>query len=405
MYSVTRHIRYILRRRLGRADYAPFGSLQPRLSWLRQLAAVCLLAAAPAAHARMGLIVAEPFGSFGTMMPQGHTSIYFSDLCVETPVKLRPCHAGERGAVISRYHDLRHPDLDWMAFPLPVFLYGVPDVADLDLPFATADHEREMRESYWHDHLAEYIPARVDRHGRTRPPAYGDWEEGIGAAYDRRLLMYVFDTTAAQDAVMLNWVNERPNQRRYTLTRHNCADFAADLLRIALPPASIHRNVPADFDMTTPKNLARQVDAYGKTHPELHLSVYEIPQLPGELRRSRPIRGAAESLLTTKRYMATLLLIQPEMILAAWIDYEKRGKWTLGQDAVAIRPDFWGAATEQKTLTAEGLPQAKSPAASELPPPDAETPMVPSSAAKAGADHYSAGSVGSATSSTGFRAK
>ncbi len=353
----------------------------------------------------MGLIVAEPFGSFGTMMPQGHTSIYFSDLCVETPVQLRPCRAGEMGAVVSRYHDLRHPDLDWMAFPLPVFLYGAPHASGTELPFMTAAHEAEMRETYWRDHLAEYIPPRTDRHGQIKPPAYGDWEEGIGAAYDRRLLMYAFDTTAAQDAVMLSWLRDRPNQRRYTLTRHNCADFAADLLRIALPPTTIHRNVPADFDMTTPKTLAREVDAYGAAHPELHLAVYEIPQLPGELRRSRPIRGAAESLLTTKRYMATLLVIQPEIILAAWIDYEKRGKWALGQDAVAVAPDFWRPATDRDAIAAEESPRP------EFPQPAAEIPRAQPARGslegieRTGAGAYSPGSTGSTISSTGFRAK
>ena len=366
--------------------------------WLRLAAAVCVLAATPVAQARMGLIVGEPFGSFGTMMPQGHTSIYFSGLCVETPVQLRPCHPGEPGAVVSRYHDLRHPDLDWMAFPLPVFLYGVADPANTELPFMTAAREMELRESYWRDHLAEYIPAVTDRHGRTGPPAYGDWDEGIGAAYDRRLLMYAFDTTPQQDAVTLRWLNDRPNRRRYTLTRHNCADFAADLLRIALPPATIHRNVPADFDMTTPKQLAREVDGYGRAHPELHLAVYEIPQLPGELRRSRPIRGAAESLLTTKRYLATLLLIQPEILLAAWIDYEKRGKWTLGQDAMAIDPAFWSPVRERDTVAAEESPRPEVPAQA------GEVPIAQSSS-QTGVGLYSPGSVAAAISSTGFRAK
>lgn len=310
---------------------------------LRAVVAFCFLFAAPLAHARMALIVGEPFGSFGTMMPQGHTSIYFADLCAETAVRLRPCHAGELGAVVSRYHDLRHPELDWMAFPLPVFLYGSQDATVTPPPFMTAAGETALRAAYRRQFLSSYVPDRVDRHGKLHAPAYGDWEEGIGAAFDRRLLMYAFDTTAAEDAAMLAWLNDSPNRRSYTLTRHNCADFAADLLRLALPPSAIYRNVPADFDMTTPKQLAREVDGYGRAHPDLHLAVYEVPQLPGALRRSRPIRGAAESLLTTKRYMATLLVIQPEIILAAWIDYERCGKWPLGQDAIAIDPAFWRA--------------------------------------------------------------
>ena len=317
----------------------------------------------------MALIVGEPFGSFGTMMPQGHASVYLSDLCVETPIRLRACRPGELGAVVSRYHDLRHPELDWMAFPLPVFLYGSElygsEGALTTVPrFMTAADESDLRASYRRRFLEEYVPDRIDRHGRAHPPAYGDWEEGIGAAYDRRLVMYGFDTVAAQDAAALHWLNDRPNRRSYTLTRHNCADFAADLLRLALPSELLRRNVLADFDMTTPKQLARAVDGYGQAHPELHLTVLEIPQLPGTLRRSRPIRGAAESLLTTKRYMATLLVVQPEIILAAWIDYERWGKWPLGQDAVAVAPAFW--ATDQRVgdLEAGAPPHSSSGGAS-----------------------------------------
>ena len=223
----------------------------------------------------------------------------------------------------------------------------------------TAGGEAALRENYRRRFLADLVPGTVDRHGRFHPPPYGDWEEGIGSAYDRRLFLYAFDTTAAQDAAVLTWLNERSNHRSYTLTRHNCADFAADLLRLALPPATIHRNVPADFDMTTPKQLSREVDGYGKAHPEIHLAVYEVPQLPGTLRRSRPVRGAAESLLTTKRYLATLLVIQPEVILAAWIDYERCGKWPLGSDALAVPPAFWQGeplGAEARTGSPQSLP-------------------------------------------------
>ena len=306
--------------------------------------AFVLLAGAPQAHARMALIVGEPFGSFGTMMPEGHASVYLEDLCAETPVTLRPCRPGEFGAVVSRFHDLRHPDLDWLAIPLPVFLYGSENTAELP-PFMNSRSEAELRENYRQQHLAQFIPARLDRSGHVRPPRYGDWEEAIGAAFDRRLLVYEFDTTPEQDATMLSWLNDRPNKRAYTLTRHNCADFAADLLRIALPSKAIHRNYLADFDMTTPKHLARQLDSYGKIHTELHLRVYEVPQLPGSLRRSRPLRGAAESMLTTKRYLATLLVIQPEFVLADWIVYERHGRWKPGLDAEAIAPESWQPAT------------------------------------------------------------
>jgi hypothetical protein len=300
---------------------------------------LALLAVTGVAHASMGLLVGEPFGSFGTMMPVGHAGVTFDHLCAETPTRLRMCRPGEMGVVISRYHDLRVTNIDWVAMPVVPFLYGVEDVADVP-GFVTASLEAELRESYREAHLRSVVPDRIDRRHEVLQPLYGDWEEGIGAAFDRRLLLYEFETTPEQDAAMLELLNGDANKRRYTLRRENCADFAAELIGDVLPGV-FHRAKLADFDMTTPKGLARQMDAYGQAHAEIGLRVYEIPQLPGTLRRSRPLRGSAETFVKTKRYLATLIAIQPEAILADWIVYEAKGKWRPGVDATVISPGDW----------------------------------------------------------------
>jgi hypothetical protein len=281
-------------------------------------------------RASIGLLVGEPFGSFGTMMPVGHASVYLDHLCAASPTHLRPCRPGEPGVVISRYHDLRISNLDWLATPVIPFLYGVDDPGRIPT-YVTSSLESELREQYREAHLATIVPGRL-RHGIAAPPPYGDWAESIGAAFDRRLFLYIIDTTPSQDAAILALLNSDPNQRRYTLGRDNCADFAANVLSVAYP-GILRRNVIADFDMTTPKNLARLMDAYGQTHPEAHLQVTEIPQIPGTLRRSRPIRGSAETFVKTKRYLATLLVIQPEVMLADWVAYESKGRWVPGKDA------------------------------------------------------------------------
>jgi len=293
-----------------------------------------------AAHARIGLLVQQPFGTFGKMMPQGHASIYLDNLCADTPTHLRPCHPGESGVVLSRYHDLKSQKIDWLAYPAFTFVYGVTS-PDQVPAYVTPALEAELRESYRQANLLSILPDHVDKHGNLRPPPYGDWEEGIGAAFDRNLLLYTILTTPEQDAEILATINADPNHRLYTLGRHNCADFAEALLNLVVPGQFSKRNVPADFDMTTPKTLARLIDAYGQTHPSADLRVYEIPQLPGSLPRSRPIRGAAESLLRNRLYLISLLVLQPEIILADWIIYEKRGKFTIGRDAIPLSPDQW----------------------------------------------------------------
>jgi hypothetical protein len=329
---------------------------------------------AATAHARIGLVVGEPFGAFGTMMPAGHAAIYLDNLCAASPTQLRPCLTGESGVVLSRYHDLRSTHTDWMAVPAATFFYAIDESQpNPTLPASiTASFVSELRESYREAHLRSVAPDRIDRHSIVHRPAYGDWEEAIGAAFDRRLFVYTLETTPAQDAAILATLNTRPNTRRYTLFRANCADFAADLLNTVLP-RTFHRNNAADFQMMSPKQLARLIDAYGLSHPEAHITVYEVPQLPGTLRRSRPLRGAAETLLKTKRYLATLLVIQPEALLASWIVYEKKGKWTPGQDATQLSPGQLPTLSALESTTA-GTSQPPSSALTSSPSAQASSP-------------------------------
>lgn len=320
--------------------------------------AVLACVSAQSQAARVGLVVGEPFGNFGTMMPQGHAGAYLADFCADGPVHLRPCTAGEAGVVLSRYHDLRHPALDWMAMPLLPFLYGTTDPAALP-PTMDAGLEAELRERYRQEYLQEILPDRTDRHGQVHPPPYGDWEEGIGAAFDRRVLLYTFEVPDAAEAAIAARLNGEPNRRRYTLGRENCADFAAELLASVLPEGLLRRNVLADFDMTTPKNLAREIDGFGRSHPEVHLEVFTIAQLPGSLRRSRPLRGAAEGFVAEKRYVLALTVLQPEALLACLWAFETHGKWTAGADATPLEP---GEVARFLKPNVVGLPVQPSPA-------------------------------------------
>lgn len=316
------------------------------------------LAALPA-HARIGLIVGEPFGRFGTMLPVGHASVLLDDYCSSTPTTLRPCLPGERpGVVLSRYHDLRHPQLDWLATPALTFFYGVEDPGDLPAAL-TPQLKSTLRERYRAAHLADVIS--------LRDSPSGDWAEAIGAAFDRRLFVYTLDASPDDEAAIATFLNTSPNRRRYSLGRHNCADFATVLLALALPPGTLHRNRLADFDIMTPRQLARLMDAFSHAHPERHPAVLEIPQLPGTLPRSRPLRGASDTFLKTKRYLATLLVLQPELVLADWIVYEERGKWRPTLAATVVTP-AWLQSTETETARSLATDRPDTPTTPALPP-------------------------------------
>jgi hypothetical protein len=115
----------------------------------------------------------------------------------------------------------------------------------------------------------------------------------------------------------------------------------------------VHHDKIADFGLMTPKQVARSLTEYAGAHPELHLKVWEVAQVPGSLRRSRPVRGGAEAGLKTKRYLFTLMVIQPEVPVGLTVLYLWHGRWKVGQGAEPM-PGF----------TVPRMVEAKSEAAS-----------------------------------------
>jgi hypothetical protein len=287
----------------------------------------------PQLHATATVLVSEPFGSFGAMMPLGHVGIYLDGVCADSPVHLRLCRPGEMGIVLSRYH--RVANIDWLAIPIMPFLYGV-DRPDQVPQFITLPEEAAIRERYRLRYLRDIVPD-----GENGAPAKkGEWVETIGVTFDRKVWGYRLETTVEQDQRLINTLNDRPNVRAYRLRTANCADFAANMINI-LYPDLVQRNKIYDFGLMTPKQVARSVAAYGTSHPEAKLSIMEIPQIPGTLKRSHSILGVAETGLKSKRYLLSLSAIQPEVVIGCGIAYLDHGSWKVGAGATPVQPDVW----------------------------------------------------------------
>ena len=283
------------------------------------------------AHASMTVLVGEPFGSFGTMMPVGHASIYLDHVCADGPLKLRACLPGEpEGVVIARYHGIG--DIDWIATPVFEFLYAVerPD----EIPeYASAKKVNALRETYRQHYLSSIV---ADGHQNDK--ADDEWWESAGMAYNRRLWGYQVNTTVAEDQAYVEHMNADANVRRYRLRTANCADFAADSVNLYFP-GTVRGSGPAvDFGLVSPTQVAESLAVYGEAHPEANLKVIEIAQVPGGLRRSRPVRTATAGILKTKRYLFTLLAIQPEVPLGLAILYLTHPRWKLGAGAKVLPP-------------------------------------------------------------------
>ena len=314
-------------------------SAPSRCAPLARIAALLLLAifCVCPAQASVSVLVGEPFGPFGTMMPVGHTAVFVDHVCADGPLKLRPCHPGEtQGIVIARYHQLGQ--YDFLISPVMEFLYAADRPEDV-LSYATLDNSWELRQVYRRKYLAALIPD-----GHEYDPATNEWWESAGTAYTRRIWGYSLASTPEQDLRFIQYVNQLPNRHAYRLNNDNCADFAAKMINVFYPGAVRHDRV-ADFGWMTPKQVARSVESYGHTHPGLDPHVFEVPQVPGSLRRSRPVRGAAEAGIKTKRYLATLLLIQPEVPLICSLLYLNHGRWQIGRNADIFAPADVYAAT------------------------------------------------------------
>jgi len=256
-----------------------------------------LFGAAGIARAEITLLLEEPYGTFGGMNPTGHAAIYLSHVCSATPVTLRRCDAGEEGVVISRYH--RVGGYDWIAIPLVAYLYAV-DQADEVPVSANPAQVAALRDRYRRSHLEEIVPDESDG---TAPP--GDWIQLVGEAYERTMYGFAVGTTAEQDDQLIHAFNSRPNRAHFHILFTNCADFARQVIDFYYPKA-VHRNFLADLGIMTPKQAANCLVRYSKKHNELQPVSFVIPQVPGTVPRSGPVRGVLESLVRSKRYAFTL---------------------------------------------------------------------------------------------------
>jgi hypothetical protein len=319
-------------------------SLRGRFINARILAAIVVLALAGArVRAQGALFLEEPYGWFGILNPTGHVAVYLERVCAESTVKLRRCHAGELGAVIDRH--LGNGGHDWIATPLLPYLYAVDDPAQVP---ARVDSKRvaQLR--------AKYEDSRKPPPGSLRSgwnAIRGTWSEQKGASYIRRVFVFRFETTEAQDDALIARLNTGDNRLHFDLLVHNCADLVRDVLSLYFP-GSFGRQLFPDLGISSPKEVAKQLVRYARKHPELKLTVFEIPQIPGYCRHRRPNRGVAEAFLMTG-YIAPLAYINPFVAGAMFVDYLAAGR----DRPVPIHPQVLTPDTLSAFLTPASPPQ------------------------------------------------
>ena len=295
---------------------ARLGSLLSLLLWLT-----------PYAKADVAVLLEEPYSYDGALAGTGHAAVYLTRVCAASPTVLRRCEPGEPGVVMSRYH--RVAGYDWIAVPLYPYLYAVDRPEDVPL-FADNKLEAALRYQYRRRYLEDVVAD-----GPAGETPGGDWYELVGSAYDRTLYGFQIETTPKQDDEFIAHYNARPNRESYKLVSRNCADFVREAVNFYYRKA-VKRSVIADLDVATPKHAAKSLVQFSKRHPELQFTTFVIPQVPGNIRRSRPARGLVESVFKAKKYELPLLALHPFVAGGFAVAYVTSGRFDPVQHAMVF---------------------------------------------------------------------
>jgi hypothetical protein len=288
----------------------------------------------PQMNADVAVLLEEPYSYDGAFGGLGHTAVYLTRVCAASPTLLRRCVEGEHGVVISRYN--RIGGHDWIAIPLIPYLYAVTKPENIPV-YADKESVALLRDRYRHEHMQELAPD--DPAGQA--PG-GNWVQLVGSSYNRTTFAYEMETTARQDDELVVWLNSRPNHASYRVVSRNCADFVRDIVNFYYPKA-VSRGIIADFGITTPKRVARSITKYSRRHLALEFENRVIPQVPGTIRRSRPVRGMAESVSKGKKYFLPLAFFEPYAAGAFAAAYLIDGRFQTDKRAMLFNLDAVGS--------------------------------------------------------------
>ena len=232
----------------------------------------------------------------------GHSAVYFSRICPESPVKLRLCRADEQGSVISNYTTLGEDQpFEWNVVSLSIYMYGVEDSENRPL-FGSQKIKHALEERYRTNFLAGYCESAT-----CRASGKAEWREMVGATLSRSIYIFVVATSLEQDRALIAEFNALPNQNHFNGVTRNCAEFSRRIINTYFPHAA-RADYLNDFGLITPKAIARSFTHYGKHHPEAHLRVLHFAQLPGTIKRSTECRSGTEQLYHSKKLLVPMVL-------------------------------------------------------------------------------------------------
>jgi hypothetical protein len=280
--------------------------LSRRLSFALALPLACLLShlSIPRAIADVGVVLNESLDEdFDRISSTGHSAIYLSRICPESPVKLRLCRPGEFGSIMSNYVNIgEDQSYEWNIVPLDIYLYGVEDPSNRPL-FASYKIKHLLEERYRQKYLSDYCTSESCM---TSPKS--EWREMVAATMIRGVYIFAVSTSVEQDQQLIAEFNNSVNKNHFNGVTRNCADFTKHIINSYFPH-SAHADYLNDFGMTSPKAVARTFTHYGLHHPESNFRVMHFAQVPGVTKRSRIVRSGTEQLFHSGKLLVPMAII------------------------------------------------------------------------------------------------
>lgn len=274
------------------------------------------------AYGDVGIVLNESLDtSVAWVTGSGHSAVYISRACPETPVKLRLCRPGEEGSVISNYTTLgEDKPYEWNAVTLSMYLYGVEDPSNRPL-FGSPKVKRALEERYRGKYLVAYCTTHT-----CLASGKAEWREMVAATISRSVYIFIVKTTAEQDERLIEDLNSEPNVNHFNGVTRNCATFARHIMDTYFP-GSTKPDYINDFGMTSPKAIARSFSHYAAKHPEMEFRILHFAQIPGTYRRSSECRDGTEQLYHSKKLLVPMAIFAYHELPAAVGAYVLMGRF------------------------------------------------------------------------------
>lgn len=276
----------------------------------------------PHARGDVGIVLNESLDtSVDRISGTGHSAVYFSRICAESPVRLRLCGPNENGSVMSNYINLGEDQrFEWNIVPLNIYLYGVEDPRLRPL-FGSYKVKNLLEERYRTKYLSGYCD------GPPCSTSYkAEWREMVAATFIRSVYIFVIDTTVEQDKELISQLNASPNENHFNGITRNCADFTKRVINTYFPHAATTDYIN-DFGMTSPKAIARSFVRFAVRNPQSNLRVLHFAQVPGTIKRSNEVRSGTEQLYRSEKLLIPMLIFANYGVPAVAASYLLTGRF------------------------------------------------------------------------------